>query len=351
MNADSSQDPRSGTTADHAAPTARPAAATASRVMVLFLALLIVVALVSTGLLWQKLSGMQENLARQSAEAQAQSIEARSLARQAQDLARDTAARQAVSDARLSEATLQRSQLDDLMLSLSRSRDETLVVDIESSLRLAQQQAQLTLSAEPLLAALKTADQRVERAAHPRLEPVRRAIARDIERIRSAQTIDTPALLSQLDDLVRQIDDMPLLNAAVPTVVAAGRTAVAPPAEQWWLRAWDVVRMEAGKLLRVSRIDQPEAALLAPEQSYFLRENIKLKLLNVRMGLLARQFQSARADAAAAAFSLNRYFDPAARRTQQVAGTLSEVQAQLKVVDVPRMDETLSALATAAAGR
>jgi uroporphyrin-3 C-methyltransferase len=117
------------------------------------------------------------------------------------------------------------------------------------------------------------------------------------------------------------------------------------------MRAIDVVRNEAVKLLRVSRIDQPEAALLAPEQAYFLRENLKLKLLNVRMGLLARQFESARSDAAAATFALNRYFDPAARRTQQVANTLSQVQSQLKVVELPRADETLAALATAAAGR
>ena len=346
MNAEPSHEPLAGSAAKVA-----QASPTAPRALVLFLMLLVVVALVSTGLLWQKLSNMREVLARQSADAQAQSLEARAAARQAQDLARETAARQAVADARLSEATLQRTQLDDLMLSLSRSRDETLVVDIESSLRLAQQQAQLTLSVEPLLAALKTADQRVERAAHPRLEPVRRAIARDIERISAAQTTDTPGLLAKLDDLVRQVDDIPLLNAVVPAVAVGARAAVPVPAEQWWLRALEVVRAESFKLLRVSRIDQPEAALLAPEQSYFLRENLKLKLLNARMGLLARQFESARADTAAAAFALHRYFDPAARRTQQVAGALAQVQAQLKVVELPRVDETLSALATAAAGR
>jgi uroporphyrin-3 C-methyltransferase len=104
-------------------------------------------------------------------------------------------------------------------------------------------------------------------------------------------------------------------------------------------------------LVRVSRIEQPDAALLSPEQSFFLRENLKLKLLNARLGLLARQTDSARADMAAAAAALSRYFDPAARRTQVVAGLLQQVQAQLKVIDLPRVDATLAALATAAAGR
>lgn len=350
MNAELPQESAPGP-AVGAAPAARPPATAAPRVLVLFLALLVVIALVATGLLWQRVVGMQETLARQSSDTQARALEARAAAREAQDLARETAARQAVTDAKLGEATLQRSQIDELLVSLSRSRDETLVVDLESSLRLAQQQAQLTLSAEPLLAALRTADQRLERAAQPRLEPVRRAIARDVEQIRSTQITSTQSMLERLDDLVRQIDDVPLANAVPATSPARDAAAAAPPAEQWWQRAWQLVWVEATRLMRVSRIDQPDAALIAPSQAYFLRENLKLRLLNVRMGLLARQFPSARADAAAAAYALHHYFDPAARRTQQFANTLSEVQAQLKSVELPRVDETLAALSTAAAGR
>ena len=112
-----------------------------------------------------------------------------------------------------------------------------------------------------------------------------------------------------------------------------------------------MVRDEARSLVRVSRIDQPEAILLAPEQTFFLRENLKFKLLNARLGILARQFESARSDLAAATAALNKYFDPASRRTQNVASTLQQAQASMKAAELPRLDETLSALATAAAGR
>jgi uroporphyrin-3 C-methyltransferase len=104
-------------------------------------------------------------------------------------------------------------------------------------------------------------------------------------------------------------------------------------------------------LLRVSRIDRPEAVLLAPEQGFFLRENLKLKLLNARLALLSRQTESARADVAAASAALNRYFDPASRKTQAAAGLLQQIQGQMRAVELPRVDETLAALATAAAGR
>lgn len=314
--------------------------------------LLALMALLVAVLLWQRLAVTREQVARQMAESALQASEARSAARQAQELARDIAARLAVSEAKLGEVALQRSQVEDLIQSLSRSRDENLVVDIESALRLAQQQAQLTGSVEPLVAALKSAEQRVNRAAQPRLAQVQRAIARDISRIGNATVSDTPALLARIDELLRMADELPLANAVA--AVSAGGSLKRADTESWpswWERGLRLVGEEARNLLRVSRIEQPDAALLSPEQSFFVRENFKLKLLNARLGLLARQLESARADVAASSASLNRYFDPSSRKTQSAANLLQQVQGQLRTMELPRVDETLAALTTAAAGR
>jgi uroporphyrin-3 C-methyltransferase len=311
-----------------------------------------VAAVLASGFLWQKLSSIQEQLARQSADAGAQSMEARAVAKQALEQSQEAAARTALFESRLSEVALQRTQLEELMQSLSRSRDENLVVDIESSIRLAQQQAQLTGSIEPLLAALKSAEQRVTRAAQPRLAPLQRAIGRDIERIKSAVVSDTPNLLVKLDELVRLADELVLANAvATVNASASVKAQTAGSLPTWWQRSWQVVLAEARSLLRVSRIEQPEAVLLSPEQSFFLRENLKLKLLNARLGLLARQIESTRADLAAASMSLKKYFDANSRKTQAAATLLQQVQGQLSTLQLPRVDETLAALTTAAAGR
>jgi len=302
-------------------------------------------------LLWQKVSNMQEQLARQSADASAQSLEARALAREAVALAQQTASRAAVLDARLSEVALQRSQLDELMQSLSRSRDENLIVDIEAALRLAQQQAQLTGTVEPLLAALKSADQRVLRAAQPRLALLQRAIARDIDRVKASAVSDTPSMLVKLDELVRLADELALANAVGPARQAALKSAPEPVAQGWWPSAWALVLQQARALVRVSQIDHPDAVLLTPGQSFFVRENLKLLLLNVRLGLLARQIDSARADLVVADGTLRRYFDRQARQTQTALELLAQVQAQMRSLQLPRVDETLAVLATAAAGR
>ena len=335
-------------------------------------------ALLVSGLLWQKLGNIQEELARRSTDSGAQAIEARTLARAAQESSRELSARLTLQETRISEVSLQRTQLEELMQSLSRSRDENLVVDIESALRLAQQQAQLTGSAEPLIAALKSADQRLQRAAQPRLNPLQRAIAKDTERIKAAGLTDVPVLLIKLDELSRLADDLTVANAMV---VGAGPAAKTPPpaprvtsakdgakdaakdeksffsrfdkqfVADWGHRLLDSVRDEARKLLRVSRIDQPEAALLAPEQAFFLRENFKLRVLNARLGLLSRQTDTARADLASASVWLGKYFDSSARKTQAAAQLLLQVQSQLKTSELPRLDDTMAALATAGAGR
>jgi len=298
-----------------------------------------------------------------------------------------------VAELRLSEVSLQRSQLEELMLSLSRSRDDNLVQDLESAVRLAQQHAQLTGSAQPLISALQAADQRIARAAQPRLNPVQRAIARDIERIRGAALADIPSLVQQLDELARQIDDWPLLNQVGPghpvtapktRVRKAAPAAPAPvaapaPAEPalegssagatedgatagwgtrlsvWWTGLWERIVADVSRssreLVRVSRIDRPEAILLAPDQALFLRENLKLKLLNARLGLLARHMRSSQADLIAVESALARYFDTSAAPIAQAQSTLGRLRKELVESDLPRPEETLAALNAAAGGR
>jgi len=314
---------------------------------------LAVLALALSALLWQKLTRMQEQLARQSADAGQQSLEAKAWAKQAQDTVKDNAARLGLIEGRLGEVALQRGQLEELIQSLSRSRDENLVVDIEAGLRMAQQQAQLTGSTEPLVATLKSAQQRLQRAAQPRLAQVQRAIDKDLERLRILQTPDIPGLLMRLDEAVAQVDGLVLASQA-PVATAAVSSDAAPAKSvwpAWWSQSAQQILVPLRDLVRISRVNAPEALLLSPEQSFFLRENLKLKLLNARLGLLSRQYEAVRADLTQAAAAVRRYADPQSRKTQQLMQLLEQAQQQLQKGESPRLDASLAALATAAAGR
>ena len=308
------------------------------------------VALTVSLLLWQKLSSMQEPLARQSAEAGARAVEARTLARQAEETVRETAAKVAIIDTRIGDLMAYRAQLDDVMQSVARTRDENLVVDLEAAVSVAQDQTQLTGRVEPLLAALRTAERRLARSGDPRLSSVARAVARDLERVKFASIPDAPGMLARLDQLLRQVDDLPTANdVGHIRMERPVREVASGPADSWWARVGQSMMEEGSKLLRVSRVERPDASMLNPEQVFFLRENLKLRLQGARLAILARQYEAARSDLAAAQTALGAYFDPASRRTQAAATLLQQVQASAKSADLPRVDETLLALGSAAA--
>ncbi len=185
------------------------------------------------GLAWntqQRVRSLEPELVRRQADSQGQAAEARVLARAAQDLARETAAKAALLEARVAEASMQRSQVEELLQSVSRSRDENVVADVEAAIRVALQQSALTGSAEPLIATLKQADERLARYNQPRLERVRRAVNRDLDRVKALGVIDIASLTLRLDEVVRLVDELPLLALAEQRnkTAAAARPASAP---------------------------------------------------------------------------------------------------------------------------
>lgn len=347
-------------------------------------AVLAALSIASLALVWstqQRVRTLEQELVRRQQVSQDQSTEARLLARQASDGAAEAIAKLTLIEARVAESALQRSQVEELMQSMSRSRDENVLADVEAALRVAQQQSAITGSAEPVVAVLKQADERLARYNQPRLERVRRAVARDLDRARGVAVVDLPSLSIKLDEVVRLVDELPLLAtperrasaaasaaaagsagsraaAAAASAASAGSAAAQATSPADWLarlgEAWQRfgghVWEEARSLLRVTRIDRPEAMLVAPEQSFFLRENLKLRLLNARLALLSRQFDLAQADLAQAQTALDRYFDRSSRRVVAASDLIKQVSAQSRQVVLPRPDDTLAALTAAAAG-
>jgi len=351
-----------------ATAAAKSRASTANPWILAGLAVLAVAALALAWNTQQRLKTAELEIVKRQQDAGTQAAEARLMARQAEASARENAAKVALLEARVAETSLQRSQLEELIQSLSRSRDENVLSDVDAALRLALQQSAITGSAEPLLAALRQTEERLARYQQPRMERVRRAALQDLDRVKAAGTVDVQSLAIRIDEAVRAVDDLPMLAATdrravardgdarvTPASAPASAGAASAPGPQWLdarVRSllgqfWSEVR----SLVRVTRVDDPEAALLAPEQAFFLRENLKLRLLNARLALLSRQFDTAQADLREAQSALERYFDKGSRRVDLVREQLRQVAQQSRQVSVPRPEATLAALATAVAGR
>ena len=311
----------------------------------------------------QRIKSLEQELVRRQQDSQGQAIEAHAMAKQAQEAARAAESKVGLLEARVAETVLQRSQLEDLIQQLSRSRDENVLADVDAAVRVAVQQSAITGSAEPLVSALRQGEERLARMNQPRLERVRRSLARDLDRVRAVAVTDLASLTIKIDEVVRTVDELPLVSqperratAARPAASASDGAAPGPGAWLPWLQErWSAIGgriwVEIRSLVRVTQIDKPEAMLVAPDQAWFLRENLKLRLLNARLSLLSRQFDIAQADLREAQAVLERYFDRNARRVALTIDLVRQVTGQSRQLTVPRPDETLAALAAAQAGR
>src|SRR5881394_3769773 len=194
-------------------PAEAPPAARESRASRLAL-IAVVLAAALTALFWidvrNRIGGTQEELARRLQDIDASSREARAVARQAQDALRDSQTRITQLEGRLAESQSQQLALEALYQDLSRNRDEWQLAEIEQVLAIASQQLQLAGNVRAALLALQLAEARLARTDRPQFVPIRRALARDVERLRALPTLDLPGMSSRIDTLVAQIDSMPL---------------------------------------------------------------------------------------------------------------------------------------------
>jgi uncharacterized protein HemX len=283
------------------------------------------------------------------AELGAESQAAKAALAQTQAQLRDAQQRVVELESRMAENQEQRVALEEMYRELSRSADDRVLADVEQTLTLASQQLQLQGNVRGALAALQVADQRLARAEKLAATPLRRAITQDMERLKAVPQLDTVGLTVKIDQLIAQTDTLPLLIAETPAVPRA--TRVRANEDGAWTRAardfWD----EMKGLVRIRELDVTEPALLSPAQSYFLRENLKLRLLAARVSLLARDEAAFREDLRAAQGWITKYFDAKARQTTTALATLKQVAETPVQIGVPDINASLAAVRTARAAR
>ena len=335
-------------------PAARP-----RRSLTLPALLIAVLALVLLGWQWLetrgRLADTQVELASRLGEFDAVIKESRQRATQAHDDVRVLQERVATLEGRLAETQGQQLALESMYQELSKSRDERLLAEVEHAVTIAAQQLQLAGNIEAALLSLSAADARLAQSKQPQLLALRKHIGRDIERLKAQPTADVPGLALKIEGLVGLVDRLPLAYEQRPTAAAAA-AAAATPAEAsagfWSALVADLGR-ELKQLVRIERTDVGAAdpALLSPTQAVFLRENLKLRLVNARLALLARDGRSFRQDVRLAGEWLERYFDSHAKPVQASQATLKALAATDVGGEVPALGETLDTLRALKVGK
>jgi uroporphyrin-3 C-methyltransferase len=292
-----------------------------------------------------QVSGLQQELAKRLADGDSMAKEGRALARQSQDSVASLQAKVGVLEARLAETQSQAVALEAMYQELSSTRDERVLAEVEQAVTIAMQQLQFAGNVEAALSALQGADARLARSAQPQFLPVRRLIARDIERLKATPGANISGLSLKIESVVAAVDGLPLAYEQRPRVDAAKPAAPAKPAStEYWRELGADLWRELRQLVRIERIDQGDPALLSPNQSFFLRENLKLRLLNARLALLQREGKTFREEIRQSREQLERYFDARAKPVQAAQSTLATLATTDVAFDLPGLAETLTAL-------
>lgn len=291
-----------------------------------------------------QLDTLRQELAQKLAEAETQSRDGQLIAKQVRQAGDEERVKIGILENKLAESQTQQVALEALYQELSRNRDEWTFAEIEQSLQLASQQLQLAGNVKAALIALANAETRLQRMDHPQLAPLRKALNRDIERLKALPYVDTVGISVRIDTLISAVDTLPLAMEARPMSVAPAPSSSAGTDSNPWMRFWREAWGEIKQMVRIQHMDKPDVPLLAPSQSFFLRENLKLRLIGARLSLLTRDQTSYKADLRAASDWLDKYFDTNDKSVAAVLTTLRTLLDSDITIEVPEIDSTLDAL-------
>ncbi|MCC6869634.1 MAG: uroporphyrinogen-III C-methyltransferase [Burkholderiales bacterium] len=327
------------------APFSRPA----SRGWFALLALFLIAGLLG-GWLW--LRNAQRDLSlevgKRLADADAAAAQARAQDSEMRNDLRETRAKLALLEARLEESQSQQASLETLYRELAPSRDEVALNEVEQVLLLASQQLAIAGNIQAALAALQLAEAKLSRMDQPQFVPLRRSLARDIDRLKAVPFVDVAGMSLKLDQAMAGIDALPL---ARDERLPAEAPAPPPADESAWRRALRETWSELRSLVRVEVADRAAAPLVPPPQQYFLRENLRLRLLAARVALLSHDVQGFKTDVTAANAWVKKYFDTRTKPVQALTATFTQLAATPMPADVPDIAATITALRTLKATR
>jgi uroporphyrin-3 C-methyltransferase len=299
--------------------------------------------------LWQwfdahrQIGNMQQELARRLTEMEGNNKASQMLVVQGQEATRELSAKVALLEAHYAEAQSQRAALETLYQELSGSRDETVLAQVEQMLLIAGQQLQLSANVKAALIAMQQADDYLKRMDRASLNGLRKTIGRDMDKLRALPNVDVQGINLRLDNLIAAVDTLPLAqDIRLPQEAAA--TAPVATAGSGWQRLLQEIWSDARHLVRIENAQKQELPLLSPTQAFFLRENLKLRLLSARLALLARDETSFKHDLQASQKWVARYFDTESADGAQAATILKTLSTSDISIELPDVSASLEAV-------
>ncbi|MEI7842367.1 MAG: uroporphyrinogen-III C-methyltransferase [Gallionellaceae bacterium] len=311
-------------------------------IMQMTLAVLVVI------FLWQwfdansQISQMQQELAKRLAEMDGVNKAQQTLAAQSQETVRELGGKLSLLESKYAESQNQRAALETLYQEMSSSRDQTALAEAEQMLMIAGQQLQLSANVKAALIAMQHADTRLQRLDRAALSGLRRSINQDIEKLRALPNIDESGINVRLDGLIALVDTLPLsqdVRTHEQIIPVASATT-----ENAWDKFWRELWTEAKQLVRIENTQKREMPLLSPTQTFFLKENLKIRLLSARLAVLSHEELGYKRDLKTAEEWVKLYFEADSKDGAAMLATLKKLSSSNINIEMPDISGSLDAV-------
>lgn len=312
--------------------------------------ILVVIALLTLAWQWlntrQRFNEVEKSLSQKLEDYQAINQQSLAFAKQAEERSTQANARTVILEQKLEESRNQQEVLQTLYDQLAENREATAVAEVEQLLTIANQQLQLVGNVKSALLALQAADKRLEPLNLPRANQLRETLAVEIETLRKLPQVDVVGMSTQLETLAALCASIPLISERQPTFnTKAAQQNKMPVAQLNTLQKiaypiWDDIK----NLVTVERIDKPEPPLLSADNAFYLRQNVKLRLLTARIALLQHDETSYKADLATVNAWINQYFDAKHPKAIQAFNLLEKLSSNNIDIELPQLTESIAAV-------
>ena len=226
---------------------------------------------------------------------------------------------------------------------LLKGRINWLVDEAESMLNTASQQLMLSGNLQGAVSVLEHIDSRLSRFEQPELIPIKQAISNDLAALKNRPYVDISATALRIDRLETGISGLPLV---LDGVLKPGAAPVeATNSGTWWENTWEKSLNALKGLVEVRHLDSNDAMLISPDQTYFIRENLRLRLLDARIALLQHNGEVYQSDLNNVEATVKQYFDSKSPATQSWLKELAELKAlDVRMISDDSLKASLSAV-------
>lgn len=212
---------------------------------------------------------------------------------------------------------------------LLQGRVNWLVDEVEVTLNLAAQQLTLSGNVPVAITALESIEQRLSRFEQAELLPIKKAVSHDLDVLKqnAASYMDISGTALKLDSLEKAVAGLPLLVDSTLQAKPADPAEV-PESADFWTRTWNKTVHMLQSMMEIRKLDSNDAMLLTPEQIYFVRANLRLRLLDARLALLQHNSEIYKNNLTAVESTVRQYFDTQSPTTQKWLEELGRLNQQ-----------------------